>query len=65
MDSCFRLKLNSNLIADRVGEENRSLSCLEGRLLEKSECRRRLEADMNLIRPDLWELQGRKEKYIK
>lgn len=60
-----KLEINYNLVADRLGEENRSLSCLEYELKEKSEIRRHLESDMNSIRPDLWELQHTKEKYMK
>ena len=62
---CFRLEFNYSIVASRLAEENRNLSSLENELQLKSEKRRTLESEMNLIKPDLWELVHTKEKYMK
>jgi hypothetical protein len=60
----FSLDVNYNLLANRLGEQQTGLNTLEQECLEKSESRRAIESEMNKLKPDLWELQHKKEKYM-
>ncbi|CAB4035440.1 phosphatidylinositol 3-kinase regulatory subunit alpha isoform X4, partial [Paramuricea clavata] len=58
------LDVNYNLLVDRLSEQQSGLKTLEQDCLEKSEKRREIESEMNRLKPDLWELQHKKDKYM-
>ena len=60
----YSLDLNYSLVESRCAKQKSELESLEQKYSNLSEKRRTCEAEMNMLKPDLWKLELKREKYM-